>query len=118
VFRALRFEWLHVARVFPSLKRFVDDVIREGIWGASDFPSGPYPADRLVYRSVRIVEYETPPHAEGLGTRTRMEPNDDPMCGVALLRGDTPNLLQLAVRLPSTMTDLEARIIQQFELEN
>jgi len=29
---------------------------------------GPYPADRLTYKSDRMVEYRTVPQATGLGT--------------------------------------------------
>jgi hypothetical protein len=114
-----RFEVAKIAaRVFPAQKSFVDQVIREGIMSASDFPIGPYPADRMVYRSARMVEYETPPQSEGLGTQSRLEKNGDSIRGVAILHGDTPDLLQLAVRLPSNMDNIASRIIQQFEQGN
>jgi hypothetical protein len=113
-----RFEVARVAaRIFPAQRDFVQRVIDEGIAPASDFPQGPYPTDRLVYRGDRVVEYETPPRAQGLGTISRLEPNNDAIRGVAILQNDTPDLLLLAMRLPSNMSDLAAIIIQQIEKE-
>jgi hypothetical protein len=110
-----------IARVFPSHRSFVRKVIAEGIEPAKNFPSGPYPNDKLVYRTKDLVEYQTPPQTEGLGTRSRLLKNTDPVCGVAMLVGlvkeGEPSLLFLAVRLPSEMTGLSSAIIQQTEYE-
>jgi hypothetical protein len=103
------------ARVFPALNDFVQSVVNEGIVPASDFPLGPYPADRLIYRSDRIVEYETAPNSRGLGTVSRLEQNSDPISGVAIIRGPETYLIHLTMRLPAGMRDLETSIIRQAE---
>lgn len=110
-----------IARVFPSHHSFVRTVIAEGIEPAINFPSGPYPKDKLVYITNELVEYQTPPQTEGLGTQSRLLKNTDPICGVAMLVGlvkeGEPSLLLLAVRLPSEMTSLSSAIIRQSEYE-
>jgi hypothetical protein len=106
-----------IARVFPKERAFVRNIIKEGIEPASDFPFGPYPNDKLTYRGDRIVEYQTPPRSEGLGTISRLKANDYPINGVAILRGP-PDLILLAVRLPSEMHDLTSQIVQQVERDN
>jgi hypothetical protein len=95
-----------IARVFQSHKVFVRRVIAEGIEPASDFPSGPYPNDKLIYKSKEIVEYQTPAQTDGLGTQSRLQKNADPIRGVAILVGSEPSLVFLAARLPSDRTDL------------
>jgi hypothetical protein len=108
-----------IARVFPAHRAFVDAVtdeeVREGIHPPSSFPSGPYPKDKLTYRSKDLVEYETSAETEGLGTQSRLLKNGDPICGVAMLVGQTPDLVHLSVRLPLDVTDLAPLIIQQVE---
>ena len=106
-----------IARVFPTQKAFAQSVIDEGFEPASDFEFGPYPKDTLIYKSDRVVEYRTPPHSEGLGTISRMQKNNDSIDGVAILQGETPDLLFLKVRLPADMKSLESYIIQQIERE-
>jgi len=111
-----RFEVARViARVFPAYKAFVEGVIKEGLEPASHFPFGPFPNDKLIYRGDRIVEYQTPPRAEGLGTMSRLLASDDPIDGVAILQGQTPDLLLVSVRLPPDMSTLTSHIIQQVE---
>ena len=107
-----------VARVFPAYKAFVERVIKGDIEPASDFPFGPYPNDLLTYRGDRIVEFQTAPNSEGLGTMGSLKMNDYPIDGVAMLEGDTPDLLQLTVRLPPGMHDLTSQIIQQLERDH
>src|SRR5262249_30654474 len=92
-----------IARVFPSERSFVERVIAEGILPASEFPTGPYPSDRLAYKSDHVVEYETPARRQGLGTESALRPNADPIRGVAILQGPEVSLLQLAIRLPRNM---------------
>jgi hypothetical protein len=105
-----------IARYSPQRIGFVKNVIAEGVgYAAKDFPTGPYSDDRLISRSDSMVEYQTPPRSKGLGTASRLTPNDDPIRSVVILRGDTPDVLQLTVRLPPGMTDLTAPIIQQAE---
>jgi hypothetical protein len=114
-----RFEVARViTRVFPAQKAFVVGVIKEGIEPASDFPFGPCPKDKLIFQSRWIVEYQTPPHSEGLGTMSRLRANDYPINGAAILQGQTPDLLFLGVRLPPDMNDLASPIVQQVERDN
>lgn len=104
-----------IARVFPDHKSFVEGVIAEGIEPASSFPFGPYPEDKLTYRNKQTVEYETPANTEGLGTNSRLKKNASPIKGVAILIGDTPDLLLLTSRLPPELSDLAPAIIQHLE---
>jgi len=104
-----------MARLFPSHRSFVQSVIDEGVLRASDFPSGPYPADRLLRRSDKIVEYETPARSEGLGTFTGLPQNGDPIRGVTILNEQPVGVFLLALRLPPNMNDLSTVIIQEVE---
>jgi hypothetical protein len=104
-----------MARVFPAHRAFVRRVIEEGIEPASSFPFGPYPKDKLTYRSPEMVDYLTPPATDGLGTQSRLLKNADTIRGVAILVGDVPDLAYLAVRLPAEMDELAPSIIQQVE---
>jgi len=106
-----------IARVFPAHMDFVESVISEGIEPAADFPRGPYPNDKLVYRSKEVVEFLTPANTEGLGTQSRLLKNGDPINGVAILFGEDSNLLQLSVRLPTDLRYLAPIIISQTERE-
>ncbi len=106
------------ARVFPMHKAFVKGVIAEGLEPASDFPFGPYPKDKLTYHGDSIVEYQTPPHAEGLGTTGSLRANDFSISGVEMLQGVDTDLTGLAVRLPPALDGLAPLIIQQFERDN
>jgi len=108
-----------VARVFPAHKAFIANVIAEGFETAADIPSGPYPNDKLHYRSKEIVEYETPPQTDGLGTRSRLQKNGSAILGVAMLSGpdEELNLSLLSIRLPVGSENLSTAIIQQAERE-
>lgn len=106
-----------IARVFPTHREFVTDVVNEGIEPATFFPSGPYPKDKLTYKGNELVEYETPSQTEGLGTDSRLQKNAQPIRGVAILVGEDPDLVQLSVRLPANQVDLTTVIIQQVERE-
>ena len=111
-----RFEVARViARVFPAYKTFAQKVIDEGLDPSSDFPFGPYPVDKLTYKSSGTVEYETPPLTDGLGTSSWLLKNASPINGVATLLGQTPDLLYLAVRLRPKLTNLTSVIILQAE---
>ena len=107
-----------IARVFPAHKPFADAVIADfpGLL-PSRFPYGPYPADKLTYKSKTVVEYRTPAQADGLGTHSSLKKNASPIVGAALLTGPTPDLLLLSVRLPPDLSRLAASIVRQGELD-
>jgi hypothetical protein len=104
-----------VARVFPAYKAFVTRVIAEGIEPASSFPFGPYPKDKLTYRSNKVVEYQTPPDSDGLGTSSMLLKGPGPISGVAMLAGVDTDLIHLSMRLPANLTDLAAAVVSQTE---
>ena len=108
-----------IARVFPTRRAFVRQVIKEGLEPATDFPSGPYLTDQMIYRRDLVVEYRTPPHTDGLGTEGRLRKNYAPISGVIIENpmGDG-YLLHTAIRLPPDADYLAPAIIQQFELDN
>jgi hypothetical protein len=106
-----------IARVFPAHKAFVQTIIAEGIEPTSSFPFGPYARDILKYRTEDIAEFLTPAHTDGLGTASRLQKNDSPISGVAILFGGEPNLLQLSVRLPRQADGLTRVIIERTERE-
>jgi hypothetical protein len=107
-----------IARVFPKRREFVRNIIASELGSASDFPLGPYPNDKLNYRGANIVEYATPPRSEGLGTISQFITNEEPIEGVAILKGETPDLLLLTLRLPPDLHALASHIIRQIEREN
>jgi hypothetical protein len=102
-----------IARVFPTYKAFVTAVIESG--PASSFTFGPYPKDALTYKSKTVVEYKTPAQTDGLGTHSSLTKNGSPIYGVAILVGQTPDLLLLSVRLPPDLTKLTPAVIHQVE---
>jgi len=107
-----------IARVFPAHLDFVRRVIAEGVEPATSFPHGPYPTDRLTYKSKEAVEYVTPPNTEGLGTKSFLVRNANPIAGVALLTGEELNLTHLSARLSPEMSDLLSVIIRQVEQDS
>jgi hypothetical protein len=111
-----RFEVAQVmARVFPGYKAFVKSVREMFDFPPSEFPSSPYPKDKLTYKSSRMVEYETPARLDGLGTQSWIKKNDSPIDGVAMLIGETPDLVLLSVRPPSGLTGLTPAIVRRLE---
>ena len=106
-----------IARVFPAHRDFVNNVIAEGLRPASDFPFGPYPDDHLSYKNKELVEFITPSNRQGLGTSSRLLPNEQPILGVAMLTGEELSLTQLSLRLPASMDDLAPIIIRETEQE-
>jgi hypothetical protein len=109
-----RFEAAKImARVFPQNRGFVDKVIAEKIEPASHFVFGPYPTDRLKRLSEAMVEYETPAGMKGLGTDTRLVPNQSPISGLAFL-GEDDSVLHLAVRADARLAQA---IIRQTETD-
>jgi hypothetical protein len=107
-----------IARVFPAYMVFVHDVIAENdsVGGASlSFHFGPYPHDKLKYVNNHTVEYETPANANGLGTFYQVQPNSEPIFGVAALVGHSPDLVFVAMRVPENDRDLRRPILEQVE---
>jgi hypothetical protein len=102
-----------IARAFPAYKALVAELV-DGF----DIPTpfGPYPSDKLIYRSREVVEYTTPAQREGLGTQSSLKKNNRPIRGVAILSGKPPDLILLSVRLPQATSGLAAVIIRQVEL--
>jgi hypothetical protein len=107
-----------IARVFPEYKAFAESVIREGIEPESDFPFGPYPNDKLTYRSKSIVEFETPANTEGLGTDSKLQANASEIDGVAILSGADTDLTLLSARLSENDRDLIPTIVGQVEKDS
>jgi hypothetical protein len=107
-----------IARVFPEYKAFAENVIAEGIERANSFPFGPYPTDKLIYRSKSVVEYETPANTQGLGTASKLEANGSAIDGVAILSGADTDLVLLSARLSEKDQDLIATIVGQVEKES
>jgi hypothetical protein len=105
-----------IARVFPEYKAFAIGVMKE-LTPPDRFSFGPYPNDALTYKGKTVLEYSTPPHADGLGTRSSLKKNDSPVEGAVMLVERTPDLMQLSVRLPRDMAELSATIIRQVERE-
>ncbi len=107
-----------IARVFPAYNFFLTQVIDEDIEPASLFPRGPYPSDKLFYKTKNIVEFETPADLRGLGTDSRLNQGPIPISGVVLLLeedGSMPSSLSLSIRLPPNLTKLTSAIMQQTE---
>jgi hypothetical protein len=108
------------ARLFPKLEQaFIASVIAEGIEPKKDFPFGPYPADKLVYRTPSLVEFETPANSEGLGTSDRLRKDALPVHGMATLRASgtpgSPDFYLLTVRLPAAQASLSGAIVAHAE---
>jgi hypothetical protein len=106
-----------IARVFPKHMGFVKGVIDLFDFVASEITYGPYPTDKLTYRSDEVVEYVTPANSTGLGIMNFVKPSNDSIEGVAILQGPHPDLLFLTVRLPSDMQAIKSQIVQQVEGE-
>jgi hypothetical protein len=102
-----------VSRLFPTFRtRAVRRLAADAY-----LPPGPYPTDRLRYRSSRVVEFETPPQVKGFSNDfSRFVPNDKPTFGVAILIGNPPeHLLVLSIRLPNELQSLLPLIIRDIE---
>jgi hypothetical protein len=110
-----RFEVAKIAaRLFPNRRSFVQSVIAEGLRPASDFPTGPFPADQLTRVSANLVEFETPAHADGMGTASRLVKDAEPIAGFAQMTKDD-DLTVLEVRLPPNLRALAPVIIRRAE---
>jgi hypothetical protein len=107
-----------LARVFPNQRVFAQNVFNGFDLPAGTYKFGPYPSDRLIRQTATLVEFHTPPHSEGLGTMDQLKAGNNPIDGVAILQGQTPDLLMLRVRLPSNLRSLATSIIRQLEHDN
>lgn len=108
-----------IARVFPAYMGFVRSIIRGLDEKEDSYPRGPYPADKLTYRSNATVEYLTPSDSRGIGTTSLLKADGRPIAGTAVLVGlhDGPDLVFLAVRLPAELEPLAPVIIRHAEEE-
>jgi hypothetical protein len=104
-----------IARVFPAYKSTAYKFLEGFDSATNSLAFGPYPRDALTYNSNRVVEYKTPAQTEGLGTQSWLKMNGRPIEGVAMLVGQTPDLLLLSVRLPPGLNGLTAVIVHQVE---
>ena len=106
------------ARVFAGPeKAFVASVIAEGIEPKENFPAGPYPADKLTYKTPTLVAFATPAGKDGLGAAAGLGASPLPVVGLAKLVGpaDGPDLYLLAVRLPAAQAELATTIVGAVE---
>lgn len=104
-----------VNRVFPAYRNSMKEVFEEFPDLNSPSTSGPYPADRLTYKSDNLVEYMTPGMARGLGLQLWLQADENPIQGVAMLTAQ--NAIVLSVRLPASLRHLAPTIIHQVELD-
>jgi hypothetical protein len=103
-----------IMRVFPDHNAFAEGVRK--MFPDEKFASGPYPGDKLVYKTNTVVEYVTPPRLDGLGTYWAVKKSDSPINGVAILiEQATPDLLLLSVRLPTSFNGTASTIVHQVE---
>ena len=108
----------YAARLFPQLyQAFIAGVIAEGIEPKENFPAGPYPADKLTYKTQRLVEFVTPANGDGLGSANLLKKNAAPISGMAKIvdSDDGPQLYLLSVRLPANQAALASAIVSQAE---
>lgn len=106
------------ARLFPREEQaFIAGVIAEGIEPKANFPFGPYPKDKTTYKNARLLEFETPANADGLGTSDRLQKSAQPIVGMATLKGSAgePDFFLLTVRLPVDQAGLAPAIVGQAE---
>jgi len=102
---------LIIARVFPAHRSFLRGFLADGL----ELPIGPYPDDKLKYKSRDIVEYLTPAQSEGLGTQRGLRRNASPIVGVAILTPEPTGVDLLSVRLPPDLAHLTPIIVRQVE---
>lgn len=94
-----------IARLFPSKRKYVDDVIAAGTEPKENFPFGPYPGDTVTHRSSTDVMFVTPAGTDGMGTASRLAKNGDPISGEARLSPENDATV-IDVRLPKAMLQL------------
>ena len=105
-----------IARLFPSHIAFVRRMIERSDL-PKDFRVIPYSGDTFTAKSDRIVQFSTVPNQAGLGIALRLKPSHLPVDGIAILVGDTPDLLQVIVRVEPQLTSLKPHILRQVEID-
>ncbi|WP_263417507.1 hypothetical protein [Terriglobus albidus] len=108
-----------IARVFPQRQSFVRRLIEDtdGLLNKSDVVYGPYKTDKLVRLNRNTVEFQTPANTDGLGTMSRLRKSAQPITGVIVLTGETPDAIHLSVRLSPNQASLAPYIIRRLETE-
>ena len=106
-----------IARYFPQRGFFAKFVIATKVAPASEFPSGPFKADRLITRKTDVVEYLSPAGKEGQGTAYRLVPGDLPIRTFVAVVGpdEEPQGFVMGVRLPEDRDDLAPVILSWAE---
>jgi hypothetical protein len=108
-----------IARLFPSQRAFVKDVIDNFGYHANEFPFGPYPNDKITYRGKNVVEFQTPANADGFGNKCSLaDKNGEAIYGVVILhlKNNWPeSITHLTIRLDPKDADLRTAIMSQFE---
>lgn len=95
-----------IARLFPEHIGFTQAVIAEGLEPAASFPLGPYPHDRLRYRTKTLVDFETPSQKEGLGTQSKLQASSLPIRGFAFLKAAVnEDVYALTLRIRLSLED-------------
>ena len=86
-----------IRMAFPKYQEHAESI--EEMYGPPAH-SGPYPDDVLLAISDSVVAFETPAEKEGMGTQLNnwIEPNQNPIRGVAMLVGPNPDLLLIQTR--------------------
>ena len=105
-----------IARAFPSRRETAQYLIR--LFPQFSIPLGPYPDDKLTPHGENAVEFETPAHAQGLGTYLAFRPSSTPVRGIVVLQGTAPDLVTVSVRLPDDDQILTGTILAVAEMEN
>ena len=93
-------------------------MIAEGIEPKENFPAGPYPSDKLTYKSPTLVEFATPAGKDGSWNRRpagqgRAAGHWPRQAGRPA--ADGPDLDLLSVRLPAAQADLAPAIVAAAE---
>lgn len=104
-----------IARVFPARMDVVKRIENFDGMPKSTYTFHPYPSDTPDYKSKTVVEYRTAARSEGLGTRYWLSGSDTPIDGVAMLKGEAPDLVLLEVRLSPDQDELTKAIVHDTE---
>lgn len=104
-----------IERIFPTHSSWVEELRNREPGSIIPDSRGPYSTDKLIYRNNETVEYQTPPNTDGLGTDSKLRKNGEPINGVEMLVGRTPNLVTLSIRLDPKLIASTPIIIQEVE---
>lgn len=110
-----RFEVARMAaRLFPSRKAFVEDVLAEEGVNRKDYPFGPWKTDRMTRPWPMGVRAETPAGKAGAAVADRMGPGDLPTQGLIYMDIED-DLYAVSVRLPADKVGLADAILDDAE---